>query len=101
MIPKRLRKIKNSSGIANCTICNVKTFLVEHHINGKKIPNYDEDWNRTSICDNCHRLIHEGQIIIEGWFTTTNGRKLLWHQKGEKGITDNVSSPHIINRNLK
>jgi uncharacterized protein YlaI len=97
-ISNRLLKIKNSSGTSNCSICNLKTILIDHHINGRKIKDYNKPWNRAAICDNCHRLIHEGNIIVEGWFMTTEGRRLIWYNEGEKSLTDNNSSPYIIKR---
>jgi 5-methylcytosine-specific restriction endonuclease McrA len=96
--PKRLRRSRNSSGTAICPICLLSAILHEHHINGRDIPDANKSWNLVSICPNCHVLTHENCIIIEGWFTTTEGRKLIWHRKDEKSITDNNTKPHIINR---
>ncbi len=36
-----------------------------HHINGKKIPDYDNHDNLTIVCPNCHRLIHTHKIKKE------------------------------------
>jgi uncharacterized protein YlaI len=76
---KKLRKIICNSGKEYCQICNKKEYLVEHHINGRKVDDYDGDWNKTYICPNCHNEVHRNLIIIEGWFQTTDGRKLLYH----------------------
>lgn len=51
--------------------------------------------NKVNICDNCHRLVHEGHIVIEGWLMTSSGKELFWHKKGEESFTGMVSRPHI------
>lgn len=75
------------SGKAYCDICNQQRPLVEHHLNGRNVQNWRDGWNISTICANCHDSVHIGDIIIVGWFQTTNGRKLIWHRKGEE-ITD-------------
>ena len=79
---QRIRKSANRSGLQICPICKHQRILVEHHIAGKDIPNPNHKDNVCNICDNCHRDIHNGLIIIDGWYQTTNGRELLWHLKG-------------------
>jgi predicted HNH restriction endonuclease len=55
---KILKRLKIS-----CCICYWNEGSCDiHHINGKKIDNYDEHFNLTYICPNCHRLVHEGKI---------------------------------------
>lgn len=81
-----------------CPICNEKTILVEHHIKGREIHNSEHPSNKVNICSNCHRLIHEGIIIIEGWFSTSNGIKLFWHKKGEKSFTGQAANPPIYGK---
>ena len=75
---KRIRKLSNRSGLETCPICNKQRILVEHHIGGRDIPNLNHKSNVCNICDNCHRDIHSGLIIIEGWYSTTKGRELIW-----------------------
>jgi hypothetical protein len=72
--------------------------LEKHHINGRKIDKYDEPWNVVYISPNTHTLIHEGEIIIEGWFQTTQGRKLIFHRKDERSFTGRKANPHLIHR---
>jgi hypothetical protein len=36
-----------------------------HHINGRKIQDYDNHDNLTLICPNCHRLVHTHKISKE------------------------------------
>lgn len=87
------------SGNQMCPIDkNYKGPLDKHHINGRKVKNWDGEWNVVYVSPNTHRLIHEGEIIIEGWFTTSDGRELIWHRKNEKSITGENSEPHKITR---
>jgi len=92
----KIRKKINSSGQHPCQICNQVSILVNHHINGRNISGANQSWNLVGLCDNCHRLIHTNNIIIEKWCLTTNGRKLLWHHAGEKSITGEKSKAYII-----
>ena len=49
-----------------CSRCGWKESTCDiHHINGKKIPNYDNHNNLTIICPNCHRLVHTHKIKKE------------------------------------
>ena len=95
-IKNKLRKKMNRSGHEYCSICHQQTILVEHHINGRKIPNANHDDNLASLCDSCHRLVHEKLTIIEGWFMTTEGRKLFWHKKNDENFTGSITHPYII-----
>ena len=74
-------KAKNRSGKATCEICGTETILHEHHILGRKIPNWNKAKNKCNICPNCHTKVHAGHIVIEGWFNTTRGLQLFWHQQ--------------------
>ena len=57
---------------------------MEHHIRGRDIPNANKQFNLASVCPCCHDDIHIGiEVVLEGWFSTTSGRKLFWHRKGE------------------
>lgn len=71
----------------NCEICEVKTYLDSHHIESKSFSGVDAKHNRANICPTCHRLIHKGEIILEGRFLTTTGYRVIWHRKGEESIT--------------
>jgi uncharacterized protein YlaI len=86
MSKKNTRKSKRS-GIRSCEICEVVTPLQEHHLRGRKIPNANSSFNLTWICPTCHDRTHLGLIIIEGWFSTTDGEELIWHNEGEPSIT--------------
>ena len=70
----------NRSGTETCPLCSRKRRLIGHHINGRKVPDWDNTWNRASICDTCHRDVHEYRVIIDGWVYTTAGRTLEHHK---------------------
>ena len=87
------------SGSGKCQIdVNYNGPLDKHHINGRDVKNCESSWNVVYVSPNIHRQIHEGEIVIEGWFSSTEGRVLLWHRKGDISITDRMSSPYIIGR---
>ena len=90
------RKKINASGKYPCDICKNIEFLESHHINGRKIKNYNKPWNIANICPSCHYKVHLGQIIISGWFDTTNGKELIFNKINESKIVDSESTPHII-----
>ena len=98
---RKKKKALNRSGKLVCPICNQKHILVEHHISGRKIPNANAKSNLVDICDCCHRKIHEGIVIIEGWFMTTSGLELFWHKKDENNFTGGDSDTHIIGQTSK
>ena len=95
-IRKKTRKIINRSGQRECPICNQKEILVEHHIKGKNIPNANHLSNLAYICDNCHRKIHEGIIILEKYVQTTSGLELFWHKNGTESMTGENARPYLI-----
>lgn len=94
MAKKNIRKI-NRCGEEPCTICKRKTPLEEHHLRGRDIPNANAKNNIVWICPTCHSEIHTGLIIVEGWLSTSNGRELFWHKKGEESITGQTCSPPL------
>jgi len=89
------RKLYARSGKRNCDLCDAISFLVAHHIRGRKITNYNHFSNIAYICPNCHDRTHLGEIIIEDWVMTSSGKELLWHYKDEIGITGREAKPHI------
>jgi len=74
---------------SKCEICDYAeaAALHVHHI----IPRCDprctnKQDNLVTVCASCHQLIHKSQIICEGWYSTTAGRKFFWHRAGESPI---------------
>lgn len=92
------RKKINSTGKCSCDICNNQEILEDHHINGRKIANYNSKSNRCNICPNCHTKVHMGVIIIEGWMMTSEGLKLFWHESGKESFSGCDSKPYLIKR---
>jgi hypothetical protein len=91
---KRCKK-RNASGKEPCDICGIQFYLDEHHIRGRKIPNPNNPSNLCNICPNCHRSIHMGDIVLEGWLMTSSGYELLYHDNGEEPISEDAQV-HII-----
>lgn len=91
-----MKRTKNNSGKGLCDICGTATYLDVHHIRGRKISDPNAKSNLANICPICHKLVHMGDIIIEGWLMTTLGIKLAWHRKEEPSITGDDAVPHII-----
>jgi len=92
---KKNRKIANRTGQIKCPICNTPQILEIHHIEGRDIPNANHSSNLADICPNCHTKVHMGRIIIEGWFQTTSGLELFWHNSGEDSFTGDEAKPYI------
>lgn len=93
---KKKLKIANRSGKKKCPICCRPEILVEHHIEGRDIKNPNHPSNLAYICDNCHRKVHMGLIVLEGWYQTTVGKELFWHEAEKESFTGNDAKPHII-----
>ena len=96
VISNRIRKQKNSSGQAECDICHEKDILNRHHINGRKVKKANLKWNTADICGSCHLRVHNGKIILEGWFNTDNGLILFWHYNNEDNNTGGTSDVYIV-----
>ena len=83
------------SGSGVCPICDEQRLLVEHHIHGREVRDWDKPWNRCYICANCHDDVHAGEVLIEGWFSTTNGQQLIHRKKGEPEICGPAAQPNL------
>jgi len=85
--------------VNKCEICNTLDFLDEHHIQSKSKGGNNKSYNRAKICPSCHRKVHKKLIILEGFFFTTLGRKLIWHYNGEESLTGSEPSVYILGEN--
>lgn len=92
---KDARKELNRSCNELCQICNKPEILIEHHINGRNVEDFDKAWNLCYICANCHNKVHFGHILIEGWFGSTDGLQLIWRHVNEETITGSTSTPPL------
>ena len=72
---------------AVCEICENLLSCDTHHIHSLSKGGKDSKGNKCKICPNCHRKVHNGDIIIEGKFMTSAGFKSIWRNKNEKSIT--------------
>lgn len=93
---RKSNKSLNASGNRECDICYEVGYLEEHHIRGRKIKNANNMFNIANICPNCHYKVHLGEIIIEDWLKTSQGRKLIWHKKGGDSLTGDDAITHQI-----
>lgn len=96
MIRRCVQKKINRSGTWECPICNTPSLLSEHHLEGRKVKQANKASNKANICYNCHARVHNGDIIVEGWFMTSEGMKLLWHKKEEESLTGSDKKPYVI-----
>jgi len=51
----------------DCEICKERYGLDTHHIVPKFAGGTEEDTNKVVVCALCHRKIHLGLIVINGW----------------------------------
>ncbi len=91
---RKNRRLLNSTGFAFCEICQEETFLVQHHILGKKIHKPNRANNLANICSNCHLKVHKAELIIEKRVMTNKGYVLLWHIKSEQSISGDDAKPY-------
>jgi CRISPR/Cas system-associated protein Cas10 (large subunit of type III CRISPR-Cas system) len=96
MLPVSIKKEMNKTGKCPCAICKNPDILVIHHIEGREIHKANHPSNLCSICSSCHAKVHYGFIIIEKWVTTTGGKELFWHNKGEPSFTGEDSHPPLL-----
>jgi len=83
MVKKNVRKWKRS-GTDECPICEKDLPLVEHHLHGRNVPRWREEWNVAWMCASCHDLVHLQEVVIEGWWRVNGQRVLSWRRKGEE-----------------
>ncbi len=92
---RQLRRIINKSSKQCCQICEQQEILVEHHINGRNVPNFNKSFNLAAVCPNCHNKVHHGKIIIEKWVQTSKGLKLIFRNMDEVSITGETATPPL------
>ena len=69
-----------------CHFCGCDDYaLLDLHriIHGEDGGEYKEG-NVACCCSNCHRRIHDGQIIIDRWHMSTKGQVLHYFIEGEE-----------------
>ena len=75
-----------------CEICGItnEEVLIRHHIQSRSKGGHNGENNIANICANCHSLVHNGLIIIEGRYNSTSGNILVFRKWSE---------PYYINEN--
>ena len=67
-VGKILRRLK-----IGCSVCGWDKCICDiHHINGRKIDDYDNHKNLTYVCPNCHRTMHNNLIQKEDIISLDN-----------------------------
>ena len=94
-VSKEAKRKLMREGSMVCPISGWKGPLVMHHIHGREVRNAESGWNIAWVSPNVHQAIHCGEIIIEGWRKTTEGRQLIWHHAGERSITGENAQPPL------
>jgi hypothetical protein len=75
----------------NCEVCNDNTVkLDKHHIVSKSLGGSNQKCNIANLCPTCHRKVHTSILVLEGWYLSTTGYVLLYHDKNTKPITDST-----------
>jgi hypothetical protein len=90
---KRTYRQAMRSGHSSCDICNKMARLVEHHIHGREVAGWRDGWNVAWVCPTCHDQVHAGDVVVEGWFRTTDGRELVWRLRNEEPKLREGASP--------
>ena len=94
MTKKAKRKLSRS-GHACCDVCGSQRPLVEHHIHGRNVARWREPWNCAWLCPDCHDDTHRADLQIEGWRMTSEGRELIWREKGDNAVIGDAAKPPI------
>lgn len=80
-----------------CEICKLEfPKLDKHHIRSRSKGGNNSKFNIANLCCNCHRLVHLGEIVIEGKFPSTanGGYSLIYRNKDEPSIM-NLPLPEV------
>lgn len=87
-----------------CEICKSGFLTDIHHIQSRSKKGKNQLFNLCELCPNCHRLVHDGVIILEGRFTTSdcklNETELIWRYNNYNSITNN-NDPDVYTYNKK
>lgn len=79
--------------VKECEICKKNEGLEVHHINSQKFADCDGSidyfnknhrGNLVVLCHEHHGKVHNGELIINGWMGTLEGRKLDWKIREEE-----------------
>ena len=110
-----IKKSKYNSEIylENCNICKSQKNLETHHIIWQM--NFDKNdinknkfylqknnkSNLVCLCTNCHDLVHNNKIIIDGWIETSSGINLNYNKINNEEIKIEKYTDELIKYILK
>jgi predicted restriction endonuclease len=82
-----------------CDLCNKEITTDSHHIKSASKGGDNSLGNKCELCPNCHRLVHTGDIILEGKFLTTSCKniseyELIFHARNDESVTG-LKSPDV------
>lgn len=69
-----------------CEICGLAEpgALEEHHVIPRNdARSHNNNSNLAILCGSCHNLIHTGEIVVVGVYSSTGGRVVMHHRKNE------------------
>lgn len=81
---KTINKIAKKHAEGKCQLCDESDYAVLdcHRI----VPGEDggkySDFNTVVLCSNCHRKVHDGQIVMDRKYQTLEGRWVLRYLVG-------------------
>lgn len=79
-----------------CEICGLRSDIcVRHHIQSRSLGGTNHKNNLSILCPNCHSLVHQGHVIIEGKFASTSGELQLVWRKEEQSPKVGVEEPDV------
>ena len=83
---KTINKIAKKQTEGKCQLCGESDYAVLdcHRI----VPGEDggeySDFNTVVLCSNCHRKVHDGQIVMDRKYQTLEGRWVLRYTVGDE-----------------
>lgn len=83
LVADKKSKYNGQLYIDHCQICGIRDNLEAHHIifqSQSKIRK-DRKSNLVVLCEEHHNNVHNGNLIVEGWKSTTNGKMLKYSLK--------------------
>ena len=79
-----------------CEVCQgTYSKLITHHIQSKSHGGKNNKYNLTNICPNCHMLVHNNKIILEGKVLTTAGMRVVWRLPDTETVTGSLPQVYV------
>jgi DNA mismatch repair protein MutS len=99
--PASHSKYNKNVEINTCKICGEKANDI-HHITEQHKQTFDKNfkYNLVSVCKSCHIKVHEGQIDVQGWISTSRGTRLLFNEKEFSSDLNTALVDELLSRKL-